>query len=360
MGALRPLALALATAGFFLGGLLAPPLGHAAGSCPHRFGAAQQLADAGGSQEWTVTGLKKSAAVLPGYAPAGQLWEASATVRAERGTITPLIPNLAAHAMGGHYPVLWQVATDQGLPATTLAEGQSSSGTIYFDVTGPDPVAVVYTVGAGAPAMMWCCEAAMGTSANTAMDPAMKAKMQANMKAMKADCPCCKDLPAAAPGSGRSALHVDVHGAVQQLRAHPVSAFGTVGIHHLRMGPPILGSALAYRGHGAQLQRLAPAAVDDDLVALALQRHDDLQRIGGSRSRPGATGPGHSRRSNSGHDSGPGAAKKTFVAHENSLRWGAARRRQELSKDTRKPMPRGHNGQTSAGVSSAPNNAELM
>ncbi|ALM15243.1 immunogenic protein MPT63 [Mycobacteroides abscessus] len=201
MGALRPLALALATAGFFLGGLLAPPLGHAAGSCPHRFGAAQQLADAGGSQEWTVTGLKKSAAVLPGYAPAGQLWEASATVRAERGTITPLIPNLAAHAMGGHYPVLWQVATDQGLPATTLAEGQSSSGTIYFDVTGPDPVAVVYTVGAGAPAMMWCCEAAMGTSANTAMDPAMKAKMQANMKAMKADCPCCKDLPAAAPGT---------------------------------------------------------------------------------------------------------------------------------------------------------------
>ncbi|YCU53807.1 DUF1942 domain-containing protein [Mycobacteroides abscessus] len=198
MGALRCLGAALAAAGFFLAGLLAPPLGHAAGSCPHRFGAAQQLADAGGGiQEWTITGLKKSADVLPGYTPTGQLWEASATVRADRGTITPLIPNLAAHAMSGHYPVLWQVATDQGLPATTLEEGRSSSGTVYFDVTGPDPMAVVYTAGGGAPAMMWCCEPAMSMSTNKAMDPTMKAKM----KAMMADCPCCKDMPAAAPGT---------------------------------------------------------------------------------------------------------------------------------------------------------------
>ncbi|AMT73504.1 hypothetical protein ABG82_02805 [Mycobacteroides immunogenum] len=198
---LRVLGLALAAAGFFLAGLLAPPLGHAAGSCPHRFGAAQQLPDAGGgTQGWTVSGLKKSAAVLPGYTPAGQLWEAAATVRADRGTITPLIPNLAAHAIGGHYPVLWQVGTDQGLPAATLDEGQSSSGTVYFDVTGPDPMAVVYTAGAGAPAMMWCCDAAMGTSANKTMDP----KMNAEMKAMMAHCPCCQDMPAptAAPGAG--------------------------------------------------------------------------------------------------------------------------------------------------------------
>lgn len=195
MQGLRFVLLALATAGLFLTGLLAPPLGHAAGSCPHRFGAAQQLPDAGGgTQEWTITGLKKSAALLPGYTPAGQLWEASVTVRAARGTITPLIPNLAAHTKGAHYPVLWQVATDQGLPATTLDEGQTSSGTLYFDVTGPDPMAVIYGTGGAAPAMMWCCSESM----NMGMD----SKMKTDMKAMMADCPCCQDMPAPQPGAG--------------------------------------------------------------------------------------------------------------------------------------------------------------
>lgn len=195
MRVLRFVLLALAAAGYFLTGLVVAPLGAAAGSCPHRFGAAQQLPDAGGgTQEWTVTGLKKSAAVLPGYSPTGQLWEAAATVRAARGTITPLIPGLAAHAKGGHYPVLWQIATDQGLPGSTLDEGQTSSGTLYFDVTGPDPQAVVYTADPSSPtampAMMWCCEGSM----------TMTTQMKTQMKDMMKDCPCCQDMPASAPG----------------------------------------------------------------------------------------------------------------------------------------------------------------
>lgn len=195
MRGLRFVLLALATAGFFLTGLVVAPLGSAAGSCPHRFAAAQQLPDAGGgTQEWTVTGLKKSAAVLPGYSPAGQLWEADATVRAAGGAITPLIPNLAAHAKGAHYPVLWQIGTDQGLPAATLDEGQTSAGTLYFDVTGPDPMAVIYGNGGSAPAMMWCC--------NESMNMPMDSKMKTEMKAMTADCPCCQDMPAPKPGAG--------------------------------------------------------------------------------------------------------------------------------------------------------------
>ncbi|ODU22186.1 MAG: hypothetical protein ABS80_17130 [Pseudonocardia sp. SCN 72-51] len=195
MQGLRFALLTLATAGLFLAGLLAPPLGHAAGSCPHHFGAAQQLPDAGGgTQEWTITALKKSSAVLPGYTPAGRLWEASATVRAAHGTITPLIPNLAAHAKGGHYPVLWQIATDQGLPGSTLDEGQTSSGTLYFDVTGPDPMAVIYGNGGAAPLMMWCCSESMSMP--------MDSKIKTGMKAMMADCPCCQDMPATAPGGG--------------------------------------------------------------------------------------------------------------------------------------------------------------
>ncbi|ORA60871.1 MULTISPECIES: DUF1942 domain-containing protein [Mycobacteriaceae] len=203
MRGLRLVLLALTTAGLFLAGLLGAPLGSAAGACPHRYGAAQQLPDAGGgTQEWTVTALKKSQAVLPGYAPAGQLWEASATVKAARGTITPLIPNLAAHATGAHYPVLWQVGTGQGLPGATLNEGQTSSGTMYFDVTGPDPMAVVYSNGGSAPAMMWCCSESMGMPANMPMDPKMKASMAAKMAAMMADCPCCQDMPAPTPAGG--------------------------------------------------------------------------------------------------------------------------------------------------------------
>lgn len=99
--------------------------------CPHKFGSAQQIVDAGGAvvQEWTVADLQKSATILPGYTPRGQLWESSATVRAVTGTVTPIIPNLYAVPIDGQrHPVLWQIATPEGLPATTLAQGQSSTG----------------------------------------------------------------------------------------------------------------------------------------------------------------------------------------------------------------------------------------
>src|SRR5881628_2350885 len=45
--------------------------------CEHRFGSHQQVADGGGMQDWSVTGLKKSGDVTPGFPVAGQLWEAT-------------------------------------------------------------------------------------------------------------------------------------------------------------------------------------------------------------------------------------------------------------------------------------------
>ena len=140
----------------------APPVG-AAMSCDHKFGSSHQLADAGGAvvQEWMVTDLRKSAAAPPGYVARGHVWEATATVRAAIGTVTPIIPNLyVVTADGQRYPVLWQIASPQGLPATTLSQGQSSSGAIYFDVTGPEPVAVVFDNGAGTQ-LIWCCNGSM-------------------------------------------------------------------------------------------------------------------------------------------------------------------------------------------------------
>lgn len=153
----------------------------AADDCAHRFGAHQQVADGGGVQDWAVTDLKKSGDVAPGFPVAGQLWEATATVMAVSGTSTPVIPNFSATSDGGSYPVLWQVASPQGISAATLAQGQTSTGKIYFDVTGGDPMAVKYTTG-GAEPLMWCCSEAM-----MAM-PMDKCTCCADMKE---PCPCC-------------------------------------------------------------------------------------------------------------------------------------------------------------------------
>jgi hypothetical protein len=127
------------------------------------FGSHQRLVDAGGAvvQEWTVTDLKKSADPAPGYPLAGQLWEATASVQALSRPLTPIIPNFTVStAEGRTYPVLWQLASPLGLSGATLAPGQTSTGKVYFDVTGADPVMVAYT-GSGAQPLMWCSCAAM-------------------------------------------------------------------------------------------------------------------------------------------------------------------------------------------------------
>lgn len=125
------------------------------GRCPHMFGSPQQLVDGAVVQQWTVTDLRRSADPAPGYPLAGRLWEATATVEAISGSVTPIIPNFYAWAPGGAvYPVLWQLATPQGIPAVSIAPGQKSTGTLYFDVTGSDPVLVAYATG-GATRMIW-------------------------------------------------------------------------------------------------------------------------------------------------------------------------------------------------------------
>lgn len=142
----------------------APPATAAMRECPHRLGSHQSLVDAGGAvaQDWTLTDLHASTDTTPGYPLTGHLWEATATVRAVSGMVTPVIPNFAA--MGADhrtYPVLWQLASPTGLSAATLTEGQTSTGKVYFDVTGTNPAAVVYNTGGPKPAMMWCDMAAM-------------------------------------------------------------------------------------------------------------------------------------------------------------------------------------------------------
>jgi hypothetical protein len=142
----------------------APSAAAASDPCPHRFGASQRLVDANGAVvgEWSVSGLRASAGPVAGYAPAGRLWEADVTVEAVTGTVTPIIPNMYAVSPNGErYQVLWQVASSDGLAPNTLNQGQRSSGKLYFDVTGADPMAVIYAAAGSAPAMMWCCNGDM-------------------------------------------------------------------------------------------------------------------------------------------------------------------------------------------------------
>jgi hypothetical protein len=115
-----------------------------------KFGAYQRLYDADGAvvTAWTVSDLEPSRDTVPDYPLAGKLWQATATVKAVRGSVTPLIPALNARADNGqNYQVLWQAFTPVGISGATIAQGGKSSGKIYFDVTGQAPARVAYNNG---------------------------------------------------------------------------------------------------------------------------------------------------------------------------------------------------------------------
>lgn len=97
---------------------------------------------------WRVSNLQPSSDTIPGLPVYGKLWEANATVKAVRGTVTPQIPNFNAVAPNqAAYRDLWQAATPQGISGATIPQGQQSSGKLYFDVTGPPPTTVTLNNG---------------------------------------------------------------------------------------------------------------------------------------------------------------------------------------------------------------------
>lgn len=94
---------------------------------------------------WTVQGLKQSSDDANVNELAGTLWEATVTVTAAKGAVTPAIPFLNARTKGGdNYRVLYYAFTPQGLSGATLPQGGQSTGKVYFDVTGPAPTIVAY------------------------------------------------------------------------------------------------------------------------------------------------------------------------------------------------------------------------
>ncbi|UXA05107.1 MPT63 family protein [Mycobacterium sp. SMC-2] len=97
---------------------------------------------------WTVSNLQPSTDATPGYTPTGKLWEATATVRSIRGTVTPAISQFNAVAPNAAaYRVLWYVASPTNISGATIPDGAQATGKIHFDVTGPAPTTVTMNNG---------------------------------------------------------------------------------------------------------------------------------------------------------------------------------------------------------------------
>lgn len=117
-------------------------------------GSAAKLNNGDVVQAWTVTDLKPSSDTIP-YQVRGTLWELTATDEAIQGNVTPIVSNFNLRAADGqNYRALFQVATPLGVNPSTIAQGEKSTGKIYFDVTGPEPTTVVYNAG-GRDLLVW-------------------------------------------------------------------------------------------------------------------------------------------------------------------------------------------------------------
>jgi hypothetical protein len=97
---------------------------------------------------WTVSNLQPSSDVLPNYPVAGKLWEATATVNAVSGPVTPAISQFNAVAPNqAIYRVLWQTASPTNISGATIPQGAHATGKIHFDVTGAAPTTVTMNNG---------------------------------------------------------------------------------------------------------------------------------------------------------------------------------------------------------------------
>ena len=150
---IKPVLAAITTATAATVGLAGAPTA-AADADMQYLGEQGELVNGDVVQGWTVSGLKPSTDTIP-YPVAGTLWEATATDEAISGNVIPIVANLNARAESGQtYRVLFGVATPQGVNPATLAQGESTTGKVYFDVTGDAPDSVVYNAG-GTDMLVW-------------------------------------------------------------------------------------------------------------------------------------------------------------------------------------------------------------
>ena len=112
------------------------------------FGTSEQLVDGPLITNYTVSNLQPASVTIPGYTPQGQLYQANVTAQANSGAVTPVVADFNARAASGQqYRVIDTVPVPNGLSPAPILQGNQSTGTLYFDVTGAQPNQVVYNDG---------------------------------------------------------------------------------------------------------------------------------------------------------------------------------------------------------------------
>ena len=146
----RMIVTALATTIMVTIGVTVAPIASAVYPTVGKLGSEMTMTDTVGQVvvSWTVSDLKSSTDVMPGYPVAGKLWEATATVNAVSSSVTPAISQFNAVAPNqAIYRVLWQTASPTNISGATIPQGAQATGKIHFDVTGPPPTTVTMNNG---------------------------------------------------------------------------------------------------------------------------------------------------------------------------------------------------------------------
>ncbi|GAB7150744.1 MPT63 family protein [Mycobacterium riyadhense] len=112
------------------------------------FGTTQQLISGPMVTAYTVSNLQPSSVAIPGYTPRGTLYQADITARSDGGMVTPMVKNFSARGPNGQtYRLIERAGAPNGLNPAPIPQGNESTGTLYFDVTGAPPNGVVYNDG---------------------------------------------------------------------------------------------------------------------------------------------------------------------------------------------------------------------
>jgi Domain of unknown function (DUF1942) len=139
---------AVAAGGIAAAGVFAAATASAAPPNIQGFGTSEQLIDGPMITNYTVSNLQPSTATIPGYTPKGTLYQADITARSDGGVVTPMVNDFIARGPNGqNYRVIDKHPVPNGLNPAPIPQGQESTGTLYFDVTGAPPNGVVYNDG---------------------------------------------------------------------------------------------------------------------------------------------------------------------------------------------------------------------
>ena len=138
----------IGAAGIAAAGVFAAATAFAAPPNIQPFGTSEPLIDGPLVTNYTVSNLQPSDAVIPGYTPKGQLYQADVTARSDGGMVTPMVNDFIARGPNGqNYRVIDKHPAPNGLNPAPIPQGSESTGTLYFDVTGAPPNGVAYNDG---------------------------------------------------------------------------------------------------------------------------------------------------------------------------------------------------------------------